>query len=79
MSADKRAEVTKEMLFDAAKCILWTLEGQYDDLREIKQRLGDINGQCGGLVGQFAGLLDRMDHLDFRLERIERRLDLVGE
>jgi len=41
-----------------------------DDIREIKQRLGILEGT-------YAGLSTRMDRMDMRIERIERRLDLV--
>ena len=55
---------------------LWTLDTKFDrmseDIREIKVRVG-------ALEGQYASISRRMDSLDFRVERIERRIGLIGE
>ncbi len=40
------------------------------DIREIKERLGFLEGS-------YASLSRRVDRIDLRLERIEQRLDLV--
>jgi len=40
------------------------------DIREIKERLGFLEGT-------YASVSRRVDRMDERLERIERRLDLV--
>jgi archaellum component FlaC len=40
-----------------------------DDIRETKQRIGN-------LVTQYASMSNRLDRMDLRIERIERRLDL---
>jgi archaellum component FlaC len=79
MPADKRAEVTNELLFETLKTIQGTLARHGEDLREIKDRIGHVEAQVGGLAMQYASLSNRIDRMDFRLERIERRLDLVGE
>ena len=69
MSADKRAEVTNELIFETLKAIQATLVRHGDDLREIKERLGILEMQ-------YASLSRRVDKIEERVERIERRLDL---
>ena len=71
MSAEKRAEVTNELLYETLKAIQATLVRHGDDLREIKERLGILEMQ-------YASLSRRIDKIEERMERIERRLDLVG-
>ena len=41
-----------------------------DDMLEVKQRIGHLEGQ-------YASISRRVDSLDLRLERVERRLDIV--
>lgn len=77
MPADKRAEVTNELLFETLKAIQGTLARHGEDLREIKERLGHVEAQVGGLAMQYASLSNRIDRIDLRVERIERRLGLV--
>jgi predicted nucleic acid-binding Zn-ribbon protein len=71
MPADKRAEVTNELIYEALKAIQVTLARHSEDLREIKERLGILEMQ-------YASLSRRVDKIEERVERIERRLDLVG-
>jgi predicted nucleic acid-binding Zn-ribbon protein len=71
MPADKRAEVTNELIYEALKAIQATLARHSEDLREIKERLGILEMQ-------YASLSRRVDKIEERVERIERRLDLVG-
>ena len=71
ISADKRAEVTNELIFETLKAIQATLVRHGDDLREIKERLGILEMQ-------YASLSRRVDKIEERVERIERRLELVG-
>ena len=71
MSADKRAEVTNELIYETLKAIQATLIRHGDDLREIKERLGILEMQ-------YASLSRRVDKIEERVERIERRLELVG-
>ena len=71
MSAEKRAEITNELLYETLKAIQATLVRHGDDLREIKERLGILEMQ-------YASLSRRIDKIEERVERIERRLDLVG-
>jgi archaellum component FlaC len=78
MPADKRAEVTNELLFETLKTIQGTLARHGEDLREIKDRIGHVEAQVGGLAMQYASLSNRIDRMDLRIERIERRPDLVG-
>ena len=77
MSAEQRAEVTNELLLETLKSIQGTLSRHGDDLREIKERLGHVEGQVGGLAVSYASLSSRIDRLDLRVERIERRLELA--
>jgi len=42
-----------------------------DDMIEVKQRPGHLEGQ-------YASISRRVDSLDIRLERVERRLDIVA-
>jgi predicted nucleic acid-binding Zn-ribbon protein len=76
MSADKRAEVTNELIFETLKAIQATQARHGEDLREIKERLGILETQVAGLGSQYASLSNRMDRMDLRIERIERRLEL---
>ena len=71
MPADKRAEVTNELIYETLKAIQVTLARNSEDLREIKERLGILEMQ-------YASLSRRVDKIEERVERIERRLDLVG-
>lgn len=71
MPADKRAEVTNELLYETLKAIQATLVRHGDDLREIKERLGILEMQ-------YASLSRRLDRMEERVERIERRPDLVA-
>ena len=71
MVAEKRTEVTNELLFETLKAIQATLARHGDDLREIKERLGMLEMQ-------YASLSRRVDKIEERLERVERRLELVG-
>ncbi len=41
-----------------------------DDIREIKQRVGNLENQ-------YANMSNRLDRMDVWIERIERRLDLT--
>ena len=70
MPAEKRSEISNEVLFETLKAIQVTLARHSDDLREIKERLGILEMQ-------YASLSTRIDRIDARLERVERRLDLV--
>lgn len=71
MPADKRAEVTNDLLYETLKTIQATLVRHGEDLREIKERLGILEMQ-------YASLSRRIDKMEERVERIERRLELVG-
>ncbi len=71
MPADKRAEVTNELLYETLKAIQATLVRHGEDLREIKERLGILEMQS-------ASLSRRVDKIEERVERIERRPELVG-
>jgi len=46
------------------------IDGVPDDIREIKQRVGNLENQ-------YANMSNRLDRMDLRIERIERRLDLT--
>ena len=70
--AERRGEVTNELIFETLKAIQGTLARHTEDLLEIKERLGTLEMQ-------YASLSRRVDRLDQRVERIEARLDLVGE
>lgn len=67
MAAERRGEVTNELLLETLKAIQATQARHSDDLREIKERLG-IHEM------QYASLSGRVDRIDQRLERVERRL-----
>ena len=41
-----------------------------DDIREIKQRVGNLENQ-------YANMSNKLDRMDLRIERIGRRLDLT--
>lgn len=69
--AERRGDVTNELIFETLKAIQGTLARHTEDLLEIKERLGTLEMQ-------YASLSRRVDRLDQRVERIETRLDLVG-
>jgi predicted nucleic acid-binding Zn-ribbon protein len=71
MPADKRENVTMELLFETLKAIQATQARHSDDLREIKERLGMLEMQ-------YASVSRRVDRIEERMDRIERRLELVG-
>lgn len=68
--AERRSEITKELIFKTLKALQATLARHTEDLLEFKDRLGTLEMQ-------YASLSRRVDRLDQRIERIERRLDLV--
>jgi predicted nuclease with TOPRIM domain len=70
MPADKRAEVTNELIYETLKTMQGTLMRLVDDMHEVKERLGILEMQ-------YASLSNRMDRMDLRIERIERRLGLI--
>ena len=70
MPADKRAEVTNDLIYETLKTMQGTLMRLVDDMHEVKERLGILEMQ-------YASLSNRMDRMDLRIERIERRLGLV--
>jgi predicted nucleic acid-binding Zn-ribbon protein len=72
MPAEKRENVTMELIFETLKAIQATQARHSADLREIKERLGILEMQ-------YASLSRRVDKIEERVERIERRMDLVGE
>ncbi|MCL4189214.1 MAG: hypothetical protein KJZ85_16555 [Rhodobacteraceae bacterium] len=75
--AERRAGVTKALLYEALKAIQGTPARHSDDVCDIKERLGNLELRVGGLAGQCASLSVRIDRLEARIERIERRLELV--
>jgi predicted nucleic acid-binding Zn-ribbon protein len=77
MSADKRAEVTNELIYETLKVMQRSLARLVDDVHDIKERLGILETQVAALGSQYASLSNRLDRMDLRIERIERRLDLV--
>ena len=48
------------------------------DMREVKERIGNLEHQGVSLERRYALLSTRMDQVDIRLDRIERRLDLIS-
>jgi predicted nucleic acid-binding Zn-ribbon protein len=70
MPADKRAEVTNELIYETLKTMQGTLTRLVDDMHEVKERLGILEMQ-------YASLSNRMERMDLRIERIERRLELI--
>jgi predicted nucleic acid-binding Zn-ribbon protein len=70
MSAEKRGEVTNELLLETLKAVQSGVSRLHDDMREVKERLGILEMQ-------YASLSNRFDRIDQRLERVERRLGLV--
>lgn len=70
MAADKRTEVTNELLFETLKAIQGSLSRMGDDMHEVKERLGILEMQ-------YASLSNRLDRMDLRIGRIERRLGLI--
>jgi predicted nucleic acid-binding Zn-ribbon protein len=70
MAADKRGEITNELIFETLKAIQATQARHSEDLREIKERLGILEMQ-------YASLSNRVDRIDQRLDRVERRLELI--
>ncbi len=53
------------------------LDRVFDDLREIKTRVGILEQQYAILEQQYASMSNRIDRIESRLERIERRLELA--
>ena len=70
MAADKRGEITNELIFETLEAIQATQARHSEDLREIKERLGILEMQ-------YASLSNRVDRIDQRLDRVERRLELI--
>lgn len=48
------------------------------DMREVNERLGNLEFSFSGMERPHAELSLRIDRLDVRLERIERRLEISG-
>lgn len=47
-----------------------------EEVREMKRRVGHVEGAVASLSVVLASLSVRLDQIDERVERIERRLDL---
>ena len=58
------------IVLEHARHMRGAIDGMRDDIREVKQRLGNLENQ-------YASISTRMDRMDGRIERIERRLDLT--
>lgn len=54
------------------------VEGLTGDMREMKERLGNLEFGFSGMERRYAEASLRIDRMDLRLERIERRLEISG-
>ena len=61
---------TDNIVLEHLRHICGAIDDVRDDIREIKQR-------AGNLENQYANMSNRLDRMDVRIERIERRLDLT--
>ena len=61
---------TDNIVLEHLRYIGGTFDDMRDDIREIKQRVGNLENQ-------HASMSNRLDRMDVRIERIERRLDLT--
>ena len=61
---------TDNIVLEHLRYIGGTFDDMRDDIREIKQRVGNLENQ-------YANMSNRLDRMDVRIERIERRLDLT--
>jgi predicted nucleic acid-binding Zn-ribbon protein len=68
MSGEPMADIDNIVLEHL--CHMRAIDDKRDDIREVKQRLGNLENQ-------YASISTRMDRMDGRIERIERRLDLT--
>jgi len=68
--ADKREEVTNELIFELLKRVHADTAALREDMQVVKQRLGFLEEQ-------YANLSRRVDRIDDRTHSIEKRLDLV--
>ena len=78
MSADKRAEVTNEQLFETLKGIQATLSKIGDDMHEVKERLGILETQVAVLMGGRVAEELFMNHMTSGASNdIERATDIA--
>jgi len=59
---------TDKIVLEHSRYIRGAIDDVRDDIRETKQR-------AGNLENQYANMSNRLDRMDVRIERIERRLD----
>jgi hypothetical protein len=59
-----------DIVLEHLRHIRGAIDDMRDGVREIKQRVGNLENQ-------YANLWNRLDRMDFRTERIARRLDLT--
>ena len=60
----------ENIVLEHLRHIRGAIDGGREDIREIKQGVGNLENQ-------YANMSNRLDRVDVRIERIERRLDLT--
>lgn len=58
------------LVLEHLRPIRGAIDNVRDDVREIKQRVGNLGHQ-------YASMSNRLDRMDVRIERVERPLDLT--
>jgi predicted nucleic acid-binding Zn-ribbon protein len=59
--------------------ILEILVAMQQDMAEVKDRIGGLEGRIGGLEGRIGGLEGRIGGLEGRMDRLEEKVDELAE
>jgi chromosome segregation ATPase len=59
--------------------ILEILVAMQQDMAEVKDRIGGLEGRIGGLEGRIGGLEGRIGGLEGRMDRLEGQMDRLEE
>ena len=68
---------SESQILEILKRIQADLADVKQDIRDLKMRVGILEGHMSGLVAAQHLTNERLDRTDERIARIERRLDLV--
>ena len=77
LSDDAMSDAIANLILDHLRAMRADIGTLGDDVRDIKLRLGSLEGHVGAVLGDVLRQNTRGDELAARISRIERRLELA--